>query len=129
MSLLKDIVTGDNLSKFSKQNFSEIKSVMFNYKGLKDGLFKNTGLQLNQRNFLRTNTDQRQNAGGGANSTNNRSRLGTTYDFYSGNNEKFSNARGTFDQNEQFIEEDIPDESCQQNNINSERGFDDENGG
>jgi len=54
VSLLKDIVTGDNLSKFSKQNFTEIKSIGFSYKGLKDGLFKNTGNTLNQRNRLRT---------------------------------------------------------------------------
>jgi len=47
VSLLKDIVGSDTLIKFSKQNLNEIKSIGFCYKGLKEGIFKTTGAQLN----------------------------------------------------------------------------------
>jgi len=47
VSLLKDIVAGENLAKFSKSSLNEIKSICFSYKGFKDGLFKSTGMQLN----------------------------------------------------------------------------------
>jgi len=46
VSLLKDIVSSDTLSKFSLKNLNEIKTIGYSYKGLKDGLFKNTGLNL-----------------------------------------------------------------------------------
>ena len=48
VSLLKDIVGVDTLAKFSRQNLNEIKGLGFCYKGLKDGIFKATGTQLNQ---------------------------------------------------------------------------------
>lgn len=48
VSLLKDIVSSEALNKFSQKNLNEVKSVTFSYKGLKDGLFKNTGMNINQ---------------------------------------------------------------------------------
>lgn len=48
VSILKDIVSGDTLTKFQKINLNEIKSMGFSYKGLKDGLFKSTGELLNK---------------------------------------------------------------------------------
>ena len=47
VSSLKDIVSEDSLKKFSKSNLDEIKNIGFSYKGLKDGIFKNTGQALN----------------------------------------------------------------------------------
>lgn len=46
MSLLKDITSEDSVKKFSKQNLDEIKNIGFSYKGLKDGIFKSTGMSL-----------------------------------------------------------------------------------
>ena len=53
VSILKDIVSGDTLSKFQKINLNEIKSMGFSYKGLKDGLFKSTGELLNKQNIFK----------------------------------------------------------------------------
>jgi hypothetical protein len=53
VSILKDIVSGDTLTKFQKINLNEIKSMGFNYKGLKDGLFKSTGELLNNQNIFK----------------------------------------------------------------------------
>jgi len=44
--MLKDIVSSEALQKFAKQNLSDIKSITFSYKGLKDGVFKKAGSNL-----------------------------------------------------------------------------------
>lgn len=48
VSILRDIVSNDTMSKFQAKNLQEIKNVSFNYKGFKDGLFKNAGTLLNK---------------------------------------------------------------------------------
>lgn len=55
VSLLKDIVSGDTQNKFHNKNLNEIKSISFSYRGLRDGLFKNTGMQLtNKKSMFKT---------------------------------------------------------------------------
>ena len=54
VSLLKDIVGGDTQNKFLAKNMQEIKSLSFSYRGLRDGLFKNTGQMLNKKSLFKT---------------------------------------------------------------------------
>lgn len=49
VSLLKDIVSSDTLQKFTKNNLNEIKHIGFNYRGIKDGLFKSMGSMLHSK--------------------------------------------------------------------------------
>jgi hypothetical protein len=44
VSLLKDIVSSETLGRFAKQNLNDIKNISFSYKGLKEGIFKKTGM-------------------------------------------------------------------------------------
>lgn len=44
VTLLRDIVSMDTIQKFQQKNLNEIKQIGFSYKGLKDGVFKNTGI-------------------------------------------------------------------------------------
>ena len=53
ISLLKDIVSAETIQKFQRANLNEIKSLGFSYRGLKDGVFKNSGVALNKRNILK----------------------------------------------------------------------------
>ena len=56
VSLLKDIVSSDCLTKFSRGNLSEIKNISYSYKGLKDGTFKNAGQTITDNNLMEMNT-------------------------------------------------------------------------
>ena len=53
VSILRDIVSSDTLTKFQMKNLNEIKNVSFNYKGFKDSLFKNAGTLLNEQAALK----------------------------------------------------------------------------
>ena len=46
VSLLKDIVSTETLTKFQKQNLNEVSNIGFTYRGLSDGIFKTSGLQI-----------------------------------------------------------------------------------
>ena len=60
VSLLKDIVSGDTQNKFHSKNLNEIKSIGSSYRGLRDGLFKNTGMMLNnKKNLFKSTIDNR----------------------------------------------------------------------
>lgn len=128
ISLLKDIVSADTIQKFQRANLNEIKSLAFSYRGLKEGVFKNTGVALNKRNILKI-AHEKKIAAQTLKPGNNK----LVHDFYSqGDSSKFSSVNQKYNnQNENYIDEDaigeITDETdANQHKIPEEMIFEDD---
>ena len=128
ISLLKDIVSADTIQKFQRANLNEIKSLAFSYRGLKEGVFKNTGVALNKRNILKI-AQEKKIAAQTLKPGNNK----LVHDFYSqGDSSKFSSVNQKYNnQNENYIDEDaigeITDETdANQHKIPEEMIFEDD---